>query len=353
MSAATPARYGQINQSGAVDAVFLKTFGGEVLTAFERKNVMLARTAQKAGMGKSIAFPRFGKATAAYHTPGAEITGTAYSVGELVMTPDALLLSHHFEAEIDELLAHYDARSPITNEMGIKLATLLDEHIQIEGLLGARLTAVGNELPTGTPINGATTGALAFRSNDSLLLASEVASGTGHAASNAAKVQAWVDTLQAAAKRLDENDVDADGRFVIVRPQEYYPLIGAMQTNGFSAVHKDIGGSGSISEGTIHKLMGFEIVSSNNLPKTDISANSTTYNYHGGAAGGAADFDTTVGLIGCNGAVAVGNWKGIETEVTWDPRRLGYLLTARYLKGIKYYRPEALIELKIATSTVV
>ena len=41
MANATAARIGQINQSGAVDALFLKVFAGEVLATFDRVNVML------------------------------------------------------------------------------------------------------------------------------------------------------------------------------------------------------------------------------------------------------------------------------------------------------------------------
>lgn len=40
MTAMTPSRVGQINQAGAVDALFLKVFSGEVLTSFEIAVVM-------------------------------------------------------------------------------------------------------------------------------------------------------------------------------------------------------------------------------------------------------------------------------------------------------------------------
>lgn len=43
MANATVARIGQINQDGDVDALFLKVYAGEILAAFERKNVMLER----------------------------------------------------------------------------------------------------------------------------------------------------------------------------------------------------------------------------------------------------------------------------------------------------------------------
>lgn len=44
MANATVARVGQINQGGAVDALFLKVFAGEVLAMFEKKNVLLDKS---------------------------------------------------------------------------------------------------------------------------------------------------------------------------------------------------------------------------------------------------------------------------------------------------------------------
>jgi len=339
VSNATAARFGQINQANAVDAVFLKTFGGEVLTAFEPNNVFLSRSFQKEGQGKSVQFPRFGTATAAYHTVGTELTGTAVDVAELIVTPDAPLVADYFLGEIDDLLTHYDARAPISNEMGIELATTLDEHILREGLLGSRITAVGTELPTGSSFNGS----LTFNANEKLLKTAEVTSGSGNASSDAEKVQTWLSVLQSAAQRLDEVNAPKAGRFVAIRPQEYYPLVGAIPTGGMSLINNDINGQGSIANGAIARVMGFDIVMTNNLPKTDLSGET----YHGVNAA------KTVGLIGVNSSIAVANWKSVTTAVDWDPRRLGYLLTARYLKGIKYLRPECLIELKISTGTVI
>jgi hypothetical protein len=44
MANATPSRSGQVNLAGDVDALFLKVFSGEVLTAFHRDNVFLGKS---------------------------------------------------------------------------------------------------------------------------------------------------------------------------------------------------------------------------------------------------------------------------------------------------------------------
>ena len=44
MANATVSSIGQINGAGALDALWLKVFAGEVLTAFEETNIFLALT---------------------------------------------------------------------------------------------------------------------------------------------------------------------------------------------------------------------------------------------------------------------------------------------------------------------
>lgn len=44
MANASPSRLGQANESGAVDALFLKVFSGEVLTSYNAKTVMKDKT---------------------------------------------------------------------------------------------------------------------------------------------------------------------------------------------------------------------------------------------------------------------------------------------------------------------
>jgi len=348
MAASNPSRIGQINQAGDTDAIFLKVYGGEVLTAFERKNVMMPWTFTKTiSSGKSAQFPRTGLIDAEYHTPGAEITGNDVNHSEIVISVDDLLLSPAFIALIDEAKNHYDVRRPYSNEQGIKLATTLDKHLLIEGVLGARLTVPGSEVPTETPLNGATTGALAFRLNEKFLLASEVTTGSGNAANIEEKAEALIAGIFGIAKRMDENDVDDLGRWVALRPQEYYVLVEAMQTNGFSAIHSDIGGRGSIASGTIPELAGLAILKSNNVPKTDTSTPAGLDLFHG------VDAEQTVAVAGQMDSIGVVKLLDLAVEMQYDIRRQGTLMVAKYAIGMKYLRPEALIELKIGTGTII
>ena len=89
--------------AGEARALFLKLYAGEVLTAFQSKNIMMplhrVRTISK---GKSAQFPMTGKyRDAGYHTPGKEIIPTAAKQGERIVSIDDLLVNAQFIPNID------------------------------------------------------------------------------------------------------------------------------------------------------------------------------------------------------------------------------------------------------------
>ena len=64
MANATPSFLGKANNSGDDNALFLKLFSGEVLSAFARANKMLPMTTVRTiANGKSATFPLVGTAT--------------------------------------------------------------------------------------------------------------------------------------------------------------------------------------------------------------------------------------------------------------------------------------------------
>ena len=77
MANATPTRLGQNLATGDANALFLKIFSGEVLSAFGRENQMMnMTTVRNIQNGKSASFPVTGRITADYHTAGNEILGS-------------------------------------------------------------------------------------------------------------------------------------------------------------------------------------------------------------------------------------------------------------------------------------
>ena len=130
MANAAPASIGRVNASGTEDALFLKVFAGEVLTAFERSSVTQgAEMVRAISSGKSASFPVMGRISAAYHTPGAEIVGTDVNHNEKVITINDLLISSAFLSNIEEAKNHWDVRGAYSAEIGRALAFQKDKHV--------------------------------------------------------------------------------------------------------------------------------------------------------------------------------------------------------------------------------
>src|SRR3546814_20047187 len=88
--------------------------------------------------GKSFKFPAIWRASGGYHTPGTEITGDQIPHTEITVDPDDKLVSSVFIADIDELLNHFDVRSPYTKALGEFLARHYDATLLRTIVLSAR-----------------------------------------------------------------------------------------------------------------------------------------------------------------------------------------------------------------------
>lgn len=306
----TVSRLGQANATGDANALFLKVFGGEVLAAFKRKTVMdplhTVRTIQN---GKSAQFPSTWRATAAYHTPGNEITGGQISHNERVITIDDLLVSSVFLYDLDEAKNHYDYRSIYTSQMGEALAITEDQQLlQLVGL-AARTSANITGADGGTQLTNALYG------TDGATL---------------------VSGLFTAAQRLEEKNIDVNPADVhaVFKPAQYYLL--AQQT---SVMNKDWGGQGSIATANVPLIANIAIHKSNNVPSSNISSVSGTNNtYHG-------NFSTTVGVVFHKSAVGTVKLRDLAVESDRLVQYQGTLMVAKYAMGHGILRPEAAIEL--------
>lgn len=319
MTAATPSRLGQVNQANAADALFLKLYGGEVLTRFGEVNVMMGRhMVRTISQGKSAQFPVTGRKSAAYHTPGAELLGIGMNHNERVITIDDLLVSHSFIANIDEAKNHYDVRSIYSMEDGRALAEQMDRHCFQTAVLEARST---------TPN---------FTGGDSGTIIEEAAANDFQDADKLAAA------LFSAAEALDDNHVPAEDRCAFLRPSAYYTLVQSAK-----AINRDFGGSGAYSDGTVFRVAGIEIVKTTHLP----DANITT----GTVAAGTGDkylgnFTNHFGLVMHKSAIGTVKLMDLAVEMEYDIRRQGTLLVAKYAMGHGGLRPEAIVELQTYTA---
>lgn len=315
MSDALVSRLGQTNGAGDVKSLFLKVFAGEVLTSFEKQNVMLGRhQVRTITSGKSAQFPVMGRASAYYHTPGKFIDGGQVKHAERVITIDDLLIAPTFIANIDEAMNHYDVRSVYSREMGNKLANTMDKHILQTGVQAARSTKTIDD--------------------------PDQFGGSTVAGVDAANGDALAEAMFEAAKLLDEKDVPEDERFLFVRPEQFYAM-----AKSTKILNRDWGGEGSYAGGNVIRVAGITIVKTNNLPKTSVAAGSLEAGTNDKYAG---DYTNTVGLIMHPSAIGTVKLLDLGMESEYQINRQGTLMVAKYAVGHGILRPEAAIELSSA-----
>lgn len=310
MSNATPSRLGQALAAGDAKALFLKLFAGEVLAAFAETNVMLGRhIVRTIKNGKSAQFPATWKATASYHTVGAEILGGSIEHNEKVIAVDDLLIAPVFIANIDEAMNHYDVRSIYSAECGMALSNTFDKNVLQVGVLAARASSNFDDLGNGGTV---------------------ITDANFKSATLATKAEALAEGVFKAAEYLDTKDVPEVDRFCVLRPAEYYALVQSAK-----AINRDFGGRGSYAEGDVLVIAGVQIVKSNHLPSTSIATGPAAYQ---------GDFTQTKGLVMHKSAVGTVKLLDLAIESAYDIRRQGTLIVAKYAVGHGILRPECAVE---------
>lgn len=314
MANMTPSRLLQANGAGATNALALKVFAGEVLTAYETNRVAsrYVRNRQITS-GKSAQFPVLGKATGGYHTPGTELNGRAVLSNEVVITIDDLLESDVSIANYDEAMSHFDVRSEYSSQMGIFLANTEDKQLLQLGVLAARSAARITGEQGGSVITSATAG------TDS---------------------EALIAAIFAAAQKFDEKDVPANERAFFLKPAQYYLL--AQNTK---IMNKDWGGAGVYADGNILRVAGMELVKTNNLP-TGVVGTGTTDAGTGDKYAGT--FSTTVGLALQKNALGSVTLMDLAMDAEYEARYQATLMVAKFAKGYGVLAPQCAVEVKTA-----
>jgi len=336
-------RLGQVLGSGDAQALFLKVFSAEVLTAFEEKNVMMPlHTVRTITSGKSAQFPMTGKATAGYHVPGDEILGNAINHAERVISIDNLLVSSAFIANIDEAMNHYDVRSIYSRELGYALANHCDRAVIRSGIAGSldQTDAIGNSLGTD--------GTQTLASNDAAGLVAK---------------------LVATAQLFDERDVPDTDRYAIITPEMFYLLVAAAGSSGLSSAifNNDFDGTGSINQGRqTLQIAGMTVMMSNHIPAGDEGTATGALGdgtdgvrndpfVDAGATGASAgegysgiDFQKYCGLAFHRSGIGTVKLLDLAMESEYLVQNQGTLMVAKYAMGHNFLRAQACVGLKKA-----
>tara|TARA_R100001082_G_scaffold77065_1_gene44941 strand:- start:9109 stop:10128 length:1020 start_codon:yes stop_codon:yes gene_type:complete len=333
-----------VGAGGTAEALFLKVFGGEVLAAFEERNVMMPlHTVRTITSGKSATFPMTAGATAAYHTPGADINGAAITTAEKEILIDDLLIASCFIANIEEAMAHWDLRSTYSKQLGYALAAHADKAIIRSALLGS------------------------FDTSDPVGVSGGKTITAGLSAGNV------TDAILEGAQTLDERDFPQGDRFAVLTPAAFYHVLSqAGGSNSSAAVlNSDYGAGGRLQAGGGQTLLvgGVQCFMSNHIPTAneddgasgtvDTVLGSTAVNNSPGNDAGATNADANEGYSGFDfrnyyGVVfhksSVGTVKLMDLAIESDylVQNQGTLMVAKYAMGHNWLRSRGCIGIKSA-----
>lgn len=315
MSNFTPSRVGQRAGAGDVQALLLEIFGGEVLAAYARKTIMRDKhRIFDLNGAKSLKFPRTGRATATYHTPGVELTGGAIQHDDITLTSDDKLLSQVFVADVDEVLNHFDVRQEYVRQLSEALAVQFDTNAMRAVVKAARdagkLSDGGGTVLAAVPT---------FETNADLIR------------------QALYDAKRA----MDDKFVSIDDKpiYAVMKNAPWYLL-----ANSDKSLNRDWnGGEGSIKQSNLTTIDGITVMKSNITPfgANDTANGLIPSRYQ-------LNFANTVCAVWTPDAIGTAEVIGLSTQAETTVRHQGTLLASRWMGGTDVFRATDAVEIKKA-----
>lgn len=241
---------GQKLSAGARDALFMKVFSGEVLTAFARNTVMMSRhQVRTIDHGKSASFAVMGRTRAKYLAPGNSLDDQRkkFEHSEKVIAIDGLLTADCLITDIDDAMNHYDVRVEYSRQLGEALAQSADCAIINE--LANMAAKEAPEAEENIPDNG---------------VGAEKVQGTGKAfefetglaiSQSADYGSKIIEGLLAARAAFTKNYVPMGDRYCLLTPEGYSALIKALMPD--SANYQALFDPNS---GKLQTICGFEVI---------------------------------------------------------------------------------------------
>ncbi len=240
---------GQNLSAGDRDALFMKVFSGEVLTAFARNTVMMSRhQVRTIDHGKSASFAVMGRTRARYLAPGNSLDDQRkkFEHTEKVISIDGLLTADCLITDIDDAMNHYDVRVEYSRQLGEALAQSADCAIINElANMAAKDATVKENIPdNGTGVDKVKGTGKAFEFATGLDLSQSADYGN--------KI---IEGLLAARASFTKNYVPMGDRYCLLTPEGYSALIKALMPD--SANYQALFDPNS---GKLQTICGFEVI---------------------------------------------------------------------------------------------
>lgn len=241
---------GQKLSAGDREALFMKVFSGEVLTAFARNTVMMSRhQVRTIDHGKSASFAVMGRTRAKYLAPGNSLDDQRkkFEHSEKVIAIDGLLTADCLITDIDDAMNHYDVRVEYSRQLGEALAQSADCAIinELANMAAKEAAEAAENIPdnvVGTEKVQGTGKAFEF--------------ATGLAISQSAEYgNKIIEGLLAARAAFTKNYVPMGDRYCLLTPEGYSALIKALMPD--SANYQALFDPNS---GKLQTICGFEVI---------------------------------------------------------------------------------------------
>lgn len=316
---------GQVLSAGDQLALFLKTFGGEVLTAFSNASVTLGRHIERTiTSGKSAQFPVVGRTAAHYLKKGQSLDDVRTNIesAEKTIVIDGLLVADCMIFDLDEAMAHYDVRSAYSKELGDAMAVANDGAVIAE--IAKMVVADTENIPTKGDVKGTGKGKIISEALPAADIGETEAMGA-----------AIMRELLKAKTVLSDNKVPAADRYCYIRPV----ALNAMLANK-DVLNKLYGAEITIRDNKAPMVYGFELIETPDLTTGGAAVNEGVVQGNGHVF--PAEYkDTCMFVVAHRSAVGILTLKGLNVE---NNRRGNYQaneITTSYSKGYGGLRPEA------------
>lgn len=219
--------------------MFLTQFAGEVLKAYRRSRKTLGRHVERTiANGKAAEFPVMGRKVANYLAPGENLDDKrkAEQQTSVKIFIDGLLTSDCLITDLDDAMNHYDVRSEYSYQIGEALAMAADG-----GLLAeiAKMAVSNKEL-----LPGLGKGKVVSRT---------VKGGLSSESEELGK--AIISELLEIKTAMSNNLVPNEGRVCYMLPVAVNALVASKD-----AINKDFGAVATITDATVTRIAGIDIV---------------------------------------------------------------------------------------------
>ena len=321
----------------------------EVLSYFYKKNVFrpLLRTRDIPEGNKSAVFEVSGKAAkGVLFKPGDTLDKKGVPHARKIINIDGLVVASDWIFKLDDWLAHWDVRKEHAQALGVQLAEAVDRNLFASILKAAATNQALVKNPDGT-VKTLSGKVINMPDTSSIVKVSDIDSKDD--------VILFFEAVRKARTTFRKMNVYDQELYLAISPSMYEKLF-----NYLDLISADYKGSGSIAEGVLPRLFGFNIVESNVFYEGEGDDNDLGELYtatgpktatigEDWSGDGGINHKVTVkggGLLAVaftRDAAAMVNLKDIYIEEDYDIKEKATYITADLAAGFDSFRPECAI----------